>query len=92
MKAEAEWRAEFCPPHLPPCEPDVSQSTAVTPDLESLREHHSVRLIWEYLAERGHWRRLELRKGPDVGYKRRAQYGRFAAFHAPGSDEFHKAR
>lgn len=60
LKAEAEWRAEFCPPRLPPCEPDTSKDPSL--DLESLRRHHSVQLVWEYFDERGHWRRLDSEK------------------------------
>ena len=60
IKAEAQWRAEFCPPRLPSCEPNASKETSL--DLDSLREHHSVRLVWEYFDERGHWRRLDPQK------------------------------
>jgi len=63
MKAEAEWRAEFCPPHLPSCEPDAPKDFSATLDLESLREHHSVQLVWEYFDERSHWIRLDPEKG-----------------------------
>lgn len=60
LKAEAEWRAEFCPPRLPSCEPTVTKAPSL--DLESLRGHHSVQLVWEYFDERGHWTRLDPKK------------------------------
>ena len=84
IKAEAQWRAEFCPPHVPSCEPDSSRELSPTLDLESLREHHSVQLVWEYFDERGRWNRLDPQKGQMRDLTRALSMNGLLHFRLPG--------
>jgi hypothetical protein len=83
MKAEAGWRAEFCPPHLPFCASNMSNNPAL--DLESLREHHSVQLVWEYFDAGGHWRRLDPQKDQRRDTTRALSMDGLLHFTLPGS-------
>jgi len=83
LKTEAEWRAGFCPPHLPSCEPEGSEVPSL--DLESLREHHSVRLIWEYFDEAGHWTSLDPQKDQIRDRARALSITGFLHFTLPGA-------